>query len=85
MNQIAMACESCGIPLAAPADDALADESIPYCRFCTRDDGSLQPRDERLERMTQWSMRQDGLDYEAARAKAIAHMKTLPAWRSAFD
>lgn len=85
MTAIATNCESCGMPLASPTDHALADEHIPYCAYCTTADGSLQPRDERLERFTQWSMRQDGLDYEAARRKAVDYMKSMPAWRSAFD
>lgn len=74
-------CESCGMPLASAADHALADPSIPYCRYCTRADGTLQSRDERLERLTQWSMRQDGLDYDAARTKSIEYMRSMPAWR----
>jgi hypothetical protein len=80
----AVSCESCGMPLASDADHALADPGIPYCRFCTTDDGKLQERDERLERFTQWSMRKDGLDYQAARSKAIEYMKSMPAWRNAF-
>jgi hypothetical protein len=28
-------------------------------------------------------MRQEGLDYPAARQKARAYMKTMPAWRDA--
>ncbi|MEI8333931.1 MAG: zinc ribbon domain-containing protein [Chloroflexota bacterium] len=75
-------CDSCGMPLAAATDHALGDPAIPYCRFCTMEDGTLQPRDERLERFTQWAMRQDGLDYDAARAQAIAYMSTMPAWRA---
>jgi len=78
-------CESCGMPLASAADHACADPTIPYCRFCTTDDGRLQPRDERLERFTQWSMRQEGLDYSDARRKAIEYMKAQPAWAHAFD
>jgi hypothetical protein len=56
---------------------------IPYCGYCAPE-GNLPPRDERLERFTQWTMRQDGLDYQAAREKAIAYMKTMPAWKDAF-
>ena len=41
--------------------------------------------DERLARFTQWSMRQDGLDYDAARKRAIEYMKAQPAWAHAFD
>jgi hypothetical protein len=74
-------CDSCGMPLAAAADHALGDPAIPYCGFCTKEDGTLQPRDERLERFTQWAMKQDGLDYDAAREQAVAYMATMPAWK----
>ena len=75
-------CDSCGMPLATDTDHALGDATIPYCRFCTKEDGTLQPRDERLERFTQWAMKQDGLDYDSARAQAAAYMATMPAWRA---
>jgi hypothetical protein len=76
-------CDSCGMPLATAADHALGDPEIPYCRFCTREDGTLQPRDELLERFTQWAMRQNGLDYSDSREQAIAYMATMPAWKVA--
>jgi hypothetical protein len=75
-------CESCGMPLAGAEDHALADPSIPYCVYCAPD-GKLPAAQERLERFTQWTMRQDGLEYAAARQKAIAYMKTMPAWKDA--
>jgi hypothetical protein len=80
---LAATCESCGMPLAGAEDHALADPSIPYCRFCAPE-GVLPSREERLERFTQWTMRQEGLDYGAARDKAIAYMKTMPAWKDSF-
>jgi hypothetical protein len=80
---IALNCESCGMPLAGAEDHALADAAIPYCGHCAPD-GKLQPADERLERFTQWTMRQENLDYAAAREKAIAYLRTMPAWKDAF-
>ena len=80
---VAMNCESCGMPLAGAEDHALSDATIPYCGYCAPA-GTLPPADERLERFTQWTMRQDGLDYQAAREKALAYMKTMPAWKDAF-
>lgn len=79
----AATCESCGMPLAGAEDHALADDSIPYCVHCAPD-GKLQPADERLERFTQWTMRQEGLDYAPAREKALAYMKSMPAWKDSF-
>ncbi len=79
---ISSVCESCGMPLAEHADHALGDPNSPYCKYCAPE-GVLPPAEERLERFTQWSMRQDGLDYAAAREKARAYMKTMPAWKDA--
>ncbi|MGA3030679.1 MAG: zinc ribbon domain-containing protein [Candidatus Limnocylindrales bacterium] len=76
-------CESCGMPLAGAQDHALSDASIPYCGYCAPQ-GKLSTVDERLERFTQWTMRQEGLDYTAAREKARAYMKTMPAWKDAL-
>jgi Putative zinc ribbon domain len=78
----AVTCESCGLPLAGAEDHALSDPAIPYCRHCAPD-GLLPPAEERLERFAQWMAAQDGLDYPAAREKARAYMKTMPAWRDA--
>ena len=77
---LAMSCESCGMPLAGAEDHALADTSIPYCTYCAPE-GTLPPYEERLERFTQWTMSQDGLDHAAAHEKARAYMKTMPAWK----
>ncbi|MGZ6265370.1 MAG: zinc ribbon domain-containing protein [Candidatus Limnocylindrales bacterium] len=80
---IALNCESCGMPLAGAEDHAMADATIPYCGYCAPQ-GNLQPADERLERFTQWTMNQDNLDYDAAREKATAYMKSMPAWKDAL-
>lgn len=79
---MAVSCESCGMPLAGAEDHALSDPAIPYRTYCAPE-GTLPSADERLERFTQWTMRQDGLDYAAAREKARAYMKTMPAWKDA--
>jgi hypothetical protein len=79
----AVSCESCGMPLAGAEEHALADPSIPYCNHCAPE-GKLQSVDERLERFTQWTMREDGLDYPAAKEKARAYLKTMPAWKDAL-
>jgi hypothetical protein len=79
---VALSCESCGMPLAGAEDHALSDTTIPYCTHCAPE-GTLPPFDERLERMTQWMMGQEDLDLDAAREKARAYMKTMPAWKDA--
>jgi hypothetical protein len=70
------------MPLAGAEDHALADPSIPYCTYCAPE-GTLPPFDDRLERFTQWTMGQEGLDHDVAREKARAYMKTMPAWKDA--
>jgi hypothetical protein len=80
---IAVTCESCGMPLAGAEDHALTDLSIPYCLHCAPE-GTLPPAEERLERFTQWMMSQEGLDHASARARALAQMKSMPAWKDAF-
>jgi hypothetical protein len=77
---VAISCESCGMPLAGAEDHALADTSIPYCSHCAPE-GTLPPYEERLERFTQWMVSQGETDQAAAREKARAYMKTMPAWK----
>ena len=74
-------CLSCGMPLTSAADHARGDEAIPYCAHCTTESGELQPFEERFDRMTQWSMRKDGLDRAAAERQTREYMRTMPAWR----
>ena len=79
---IAVNCESCGMPLAGAEDHALSDPQIPYCVHCAPE-GKLPSFEERLERFTQWTMSQEGLDHAAARDRARAYLKSMPAWKNA--
>ena len=74
-------CESCGMPLLKAADHALGDLANPLCQHCTDEAGKLQPFQERFERMTQWAMRQDGLERPAAEARTRQYMLGMPAWK----
>jgi len=74
-------CLSCGMPLTSAADHARGDEGTPYCVHCTTETGELQPFEERFERMTQWSMRKDGLDRASAESRTREYMRGMPAWR----
>ena len=65
-------CQSCGMPI----------ESGPYCQHCVDDEGKLQVFEERLERMIQWSRRENpDLDEAANERKTLEYMATMPAWR----
>ena len=74
-------CESCGMPMPTAEDHAPGHPGSAWCRYCSAEDGSLQPFEERFERMTQWAVRKDGLDRVAAEAKTREYMRTMPAWR----
>lgn len=74
-------CESCGMPMQAAEDHAPGHPDSAWCRHCSTEDGSLQPFQERFERMTQWAIRKDGLDRATAETKTREYMRSLPAWR----
>jgi len=74
-------CESCGMPLATAEDHACGDRAATLCRYCANESGALKPFDEHFERMTQWAMRQDGLERAAAEESTLRYMRSMPAWR----
>jgi C4-type Zn-finger protein len=65
-------CESCGMPI----------ESGRYCGYCTDAEGSLQPFEERFERMVSWQARREpDASREQLEAATLAYLATMPAWR----
>jgi hypothetical protein len=74
-------CIACGMPMARAEDFALGDTSREYCRYCARPDGSMQDYDEKLESMTGFIVRTQGLDRGVARETARVMMAKLPAWK----
>ena len=66
--------------MATAEDFALGDESRDYCRYCARPDGTMQSYDEKLDSMTLFIVRTQGLDEAAARGVAQRNMAKLPAW-----
>lgn len=75
-------CIACGMPMTKPADFPLSDESKDYCIHCARPDGSMQSYQERLENSTEFLIRTQGLDREAAHETAIRLLAKLPAWEN---
>ena len=73
-------CIACGMPMTKPEDFALGDESRDYCRYCARPNGSMQSYDEKLDSMTQFIVRTQGLDEAAAHGVAERSLAKLPAW-----
>lgn len=74
-------CIACGMPMTKAADYALGDESKDYCLYCARPDGSMQSYPEKVEGMTDFLIRTQGLDQAVARQTAIRTMSKLPAWQ----
>ncbi|MBN2586371.1 MAG: hypothetical protein JXA64_05560 [Candidatus Fermentibacteraceae bacterium] len=69
-------CRSC---LASIEDHAPG--SGDYCKWCGNEDGSLKPRLEVLEIMTDWFMSwQKGIDRQEAGRRAESYMQAMPAW-----
>lgn len=75
-------CIACGMPMTKPSDFAMGDESRDYCLYCARPDGSMQSYLEKLEGMTEFLVRTQGLDKDAARELAIRSLEKLPAWQA---
>lgn len=73
-------CIACGMPMTKPEDFAMKDESRDYCRFCARPDGSMQSYEEKLEGMTDFIVKTQGLDKSAAKTVAAQSLAKLPAW-----
>jgi len=69
------------MPMKAKEDYAMEDESKDYCRYCARQDGSMQSYEEKLTSMTEFIVRTQGLDKEAAKEAAKGMMEKLPAWK----
>jgi hypothetical protein len=74
-------CIACGMPMEKPEDHAAGDVTKDYCLHCARPDGSMQSYDEKLDSMTGFIAKTQGLDREAATARAEDIMAELPAWK----
>jgi hypothetical protein len=57
-------------------------ESGRYCSYCTTPEGTLQPFEERFEKMVGWQLRQKpGLARTDAEEQTLAFMRKMPAWK----
>ncbi len=73
-------CIACGMPMKEASEFAMGDVEKDYCKFCARPDGSMQSYAEKLESMTGYIIRTQGLDKSVAVSTAKAMMAKLPAW-----
>ena len=74
-------CVACGVPMNVKEDFAMGDIQKNYCIHCAKEDGTMQSYEEKLESMTGFIIKTQGLDQEVATETAKALMKRLPAWR----
>ena len=75
-------CVACGMPMKEKSDYAMGDESLNYCKFCAREDGSMQSYEEKLEGIAEFMARTQGLDKGAALETAKSILAKLPAWKA---
>lgn len=76
-------CIACGMPMKETSDFAMGDTEKDYCVHCTRPDGSMQSFEEKLESLTNFIVRTQGIDKLAANTAARNMMTRLPAWKTA--
>ncbi len=74
-------CIACGMPMKESRDFAEGDIQKDYCKFCARPDGTMQSYDEKLQALTGFIVRTQGIDEKTANSAAKAMMAKLPAWK----
>ncbi|MDF2859043.1 MAG: AraC family transcriptional regulator [Neobacillus sp.] len=74
-------CIACGMPMKTSQDFATGDEKKDYCIHCARTDGTMQSYNEKLESMTGFIVKTQGLDVNVAQSAAKGMLSKLPAWR----
>lgn len=75
-------CIACGMPMKNTEDFAMEDSEKEYCKYCCRPDGTMQSYDEKLNSLTSFIIKTQGLDEKAANSAAKAMMAKLPAWKT---
>ncbi|ATW25725.1 zinc ribbon domain-containing protein [Candidatus Formimonas warabiya] len=75
-------CIACGMPMEAVSDYAMGDTDKDYCVHCARPDGTMQSYEEKLDSLTGFIVRTQGLDEQAAATAAKSMMAQLPAWKN---
>lgn len=74
-------CIACGMPMNKKEDFANGDMEKDYCVYCTKPDGSMQSYEEKLDSLTGFIVRTQGLDKQAAFKVAREMLAKLPAWK----
>lgn len=75
-------CIACGMPMKEKEDFALGDIMKNYCKFCAREDGSMQSYDEKLISLTNFIIKTQGLEENVASLTVKSMMSKLKAWNN---
>lgn len=75
-------CIACGMPMKEVSEYALGDMNKDYCVHCSRADGSMQSYEEKLESLSSFIIKTQGLDKQVAIITARNMMASLPAWKT---
>jgi hypothetical protein len=75
-------CIACGMPMKNAEDFANGDSEKEYCKYCARPDGTMQSYDEKLNSLTNFIVKTQGLNEKAANNAAKSMMSKLPAWKN---
>jgi len=60
----------------------MGDSEKEYCRYCSNPDGTMQSYDKKLNSLTNFIIKTQGLDEKAANSAAKSMMAKLPAWET---
>lgn len=74
-------CIACGMPMKSAEDHAVGDVNKDYCKYCAREDGSMQSYEEKLESFVSFIMKAKNAEENIAREEAVIAMSNLPAWK----
>ncbi len=77
-------CIACGMPMKSASDFAMNDPNKDYCVHCARPDGTMHSFEEKKAGMTEFIIKTQGFDREAAGKMAENMMRKLPAWQGHF-
>jgi Putative zinc ribbon domain len=69
------------MPMEKAEAFAMGDESKDYCVHCAREDGSMRSYDEAVEGMSQFMIKTQGFEKNAATKAVKEMMAKLPAWK----
>ncbi len=65
-----------------PEDFGGTNPNNDSCIYCSKEDGSLKPRNVVRENMVKFWMARENIDQATAEKKTDDHMSTMPAWKS---